>query len=352
MNELNFNTFITKLSQNLNISDYGFVPLTTINQHLDFFEKISLKAKNQNSPEYVTNSLLERLNPVASYPEAKTLFICAIPFNSLPQIVPKLFQEAPSDAPFYGLIANYATYNDYHYEAKKIMTDFITQLQLFLGFNFGSEIFADTSLVAERFFASLAKIGYIGKNHCLKPFNAQSSSFLCGFVCDIKLPQIIIDNNSVTNNCNQCQRCIAKCPNQILSNSQPDFNNCISSISMEQRQFLSKKEREKLHYHIFGCSHCSTACFSGNELDFKVDLEWLLTESAGKLKKIIKQTALNYAGITLLRRNSLAVLENFGNNEAQQLIKFFSTKTQSALLQKTCMNILENNNFDHFKIKS
>ncbi len=352
MNELNFNTFITKLSQNLNISDYGFVPLTTMSQHLPLIEKFSLKAKMQNAPEYVTNSLLERLNPLLNNPEAKTLFICAVPFNSLPQIVPKLFQEAPEDAPFYGLIANYATYQDYHYEAKRIMTDFIANLQSFLHCNFGFEIFADTSPVAERFFASLAKIGYIGKNHCLKPFNAQSSSFLCGFICDIELPQIIFNNDTIVNNCNQCQRCISRCPNQILTNNPPNFNNCISSISMEQRQFLVKAEREKLHHHIFGCSRCSTACFNSSELDFKVDLEWLLTESAGKLKKVIKQTALNYAGITLLRRNSLAVLENFGNNDALQLIKLFGTKTQSELLQKTCINILENNNIDPFKIKS
>ena len=327
---------MTNLSQNLNILDYGFVPLTSINN------KITSQNGANNIPEYVANSLQERFNPNLQHPDAKTLFICAIPFNSLPQVVPKLFKEAEKSASFYGLIANYATYNDYHYESKRIMNQLISEVQQFLNANFTYEIFADTSPVAERFFAKLANIGYIGKNHCLKPFHATSSTFLCGFICDIEIPNLEINFEKNIIDCSKCYKCVKACPNQILSSAEFEYEDCISSISMEQRQFLNKQQREKLHYHIFGCNNCSTACFNSYEKDFKVDLEWFLTESGGKLKKILKQTALNYAGITVLRRNSLAVLENFNSPEAFELVKKFQKTTQSPLLQKTCLDILQN----------
>ena len=344
MNKRNFNKFMTKLSQNLNILDYGFVPLATMDNK-NIIKEMTANFQVNHLPEYVANSLADRFNPKLQHPEAKTLFICAIPFNSLPQIVPKLFKEAYNSRPFYGLIANYATFNDYHYESKGIMNALIAELQNFLNIKFNFEIFADTSPIAERYFAQLANIGYIGKNHCLKPFHANSSTFLCGFICDVEIPKLNFDLTENINNCSECQKCLIQCPNDVLAGSEFNFKNCISSISMEQRQFLDKKQREKLHYHIFGCSNCSTACFTQNEADFKVDLEWFMTESAGKLKKIIKQTALNYAGLTLLRRNSLAVLENFNTPESFKLIQKFSKTTQSPLLQKTCSDILKNFHF-------
>ncbi|UDQ97065.1 QueG-associated DUF1730 domain-containing protein [Lentisphaerota bacterium WC36G] len=347
MNKQKFNNFLTNLSQKLQILDYGFIPISTIKEDNFLNNNLLKEFDNSTLPEYIINTIEQRFQPESLLNNTKTLFICAIPFNTLEKIVPKLFKEAPQNAPYYGLIANYATYLDYHYEAQKIMTKLIEEITQFIKSNFNYKIFVDTAPLAERFFASEAKIGFIGKNNCLKPYHANSSSFICGFVCDydfkINNELLITPNNNPAQKVYcpaNCQLCINRCPNHILNSNKPNFLNCISSLTMEQRHFLDKEQRAKLQYHIFGCSNCSTACFNANEADFKVDLNWLLAESAGKLKKIIKQTTLNYAGITLLRRNALAVLENFNNFEAKTLIERFSKQTQSELLQKTCIDIL------------
>jgi hypothetical protein len=49
---------------------------------------------------------------------------------------------------------------------------------------------------------------------------------------------------------------------------------------------------------------------------------------------------MEYAGVTLLRRNALFVLNNKYGEKGAELISRFSRKTSSALLKSTCEEIL------------
>jgi epoxyqueuosine reductase QueG len=110
---------------------------------------------------------------------------------------------------------------------------------------------------------------------------------------------------------------------------------------MEKRGVLSPKERKMIAPWIFGCNICSSACPGSPSAEpFRADLRWLLTSTAADVKHHIIGTPLNYAGVTLLRRNALAALEAEGSDEAFELIKDFAEKTQSSVLKISAEEIL------------
>ena len=330
------NTFNSFLMEYKNSSGLAALGITAIPAIFPSKSEANFLTMPKSLNPYLTETAAERLNPTLLSPWAKSIIICAVPFAKLLPTVPEFFKQAPKNG-FGGRIAGYAVVQDYHFEALKIMNNLVEELQNFLGRNFQFELFADTKPISEKNFALLCGIGLSGRNSCVLIPEYGSGCFLCGILCSEKLPEIKyqLDNSF----CNYCNRCVRSCPNNVLENK--NFRNCISYLSMEKRGFLKKSEREMLHNNIFGCDRCTINCPNTRlPKSYDVDLEWLLFESGGKLKKIIKQTALQYAGITTLRRNALAILENTQKTEAYELIKNFYGTTQSELLKKQAKDIL------------
>ena len=105
---------------------------------------------------------------------------------------------------------------------------------------------------------------------------------------------------------------------------------------MEKRGVLTPKEGALLGDWIFGCDECLAIC-PGTTLPspFELDLRWLLEASSAETRRAISNTALEYAGVTLLRRNAIIVLANRRHPETEALISRFSRTTGSDLLRAT-----------------
>lgn len=337
--------------------DFGFTETRILPLTKEIRNQISAKLAESDIssfPDYMTESVDMRSDPLKLFPWAKSVIVVAFPFADIPDHIP--FLRPATSLELSGKVAGYAMKKDYHRFGKEKLARLAEKLKEDFNCEIRTEICIDTSPVAEKIIANLAGLGKIGLNSCLLVKNHGSGCFLGEIFTDIKihdtgceirgrddLPVAQVPNPEEFWSCQGCNRCLASCPTGAISEGK-EFRCglCRSHLTMEKRGELTKEERKQMGYSVFGCDICTECCPRSNIPNaFDLDLEWLLMSSSGELKKAIKGTALEYAGVTLLQRNALAVLENRNTTESFDLIKKFAEKTGSDLLKKTAENIIE-----------
>jgi epoxyqueuosine reductase len=341
-------SFINNIKTDLKCRSIGVLNLESSDFSIFSFNlKKKFDKVLKSMPEYVKNTLAERSDPRTIYPWAKSVIVCAVPFNLIPE-VDDFLPKAQDNTLLYGAIAGYAARLDYHRFAVNFGNAIIDELKkyvvdqnLIMEQQTQFEICVDTKPIAEKPMAEYANVGKTAANHLLQTAGAAADSFLMEIFTNIKIPDIKEKTQILS--CGSCGKCFSACPSGALGGAgEFDYDLCVSSITMEKRGVLNNDERKMLNHWIFGCDLCATSC-PGSKLPpvYNADLRWLLTASASDVKKKIALTPLNYAGVTLLRRNALAVLGNIANDQAYQLIKEFSKKTQSAVLKAMADEIIQ-----------
>jgi epoxyqueuosine reductase len=282
---------------------------------------------------YLVESLPARRNFNTAFPWANSIVIAAIPFSALPQL-PEL--PAAKSRELSGIIAGYASREDYHLAGKNILQILAEQLQAALNDELRYQICIDTAPLAERIIAAVAGIGQVGLNHCLLTQGYGSGCFIASLLTDADLTEIVLPHLPRQSQiCHCCHNCLKSCRNQAINiNSHFDINRCISYLTMEKRGLLTKTEMQSLGDNIFGCSNCTSICPDSNlPQDIAVDLEWLLLAPTAAVKRAIRGSALEYAGVTTLRRNAIAVLANRRHPAATELIRRASHSGSNLLRQ-------------------
>lgn len=324
-----------------NQQKYNLPYLGVINLNQDFRLRFQEKLREKfiGEPgflcsEYIKKTLNTRLDPGSIFPWAKSIFVFAIPFHKLPLLKNPL--PLAKDNIFAGRIAGYATRQDYHIGGENIVKTFMDQIEADCRY----EICIDTKPVAERALGIKAGLGEIGQNFSLLTSHDGSGCFLveCFTDLDIEYP----NQSKFELKCNNCNLCKKQCITGAL-NSKGYFNyeNCRSYLNMEKRGMLSMEQGRLLGDWLFGCDDC-TACCPGSKLPKStlIDLEWLLMSPSSAIRKQITGTALEYAGVTMLRRNGLFILGNKRAQKAFDLINDFSHQTRSQLLRDTAERIM------------
>lgn len=345
----NWKLFLEKEKKIYQISSIAIISLTDKSNN-DLTKKLTKAYQSitdSSMSEYLKKTLELRTDPQKLFPWAESLFIAAIPFSNIPQI-DHFIPEAKNPL-FAGKIAGYATRRDYHTYAQDMFKNFTIDLSSFVKFfnpdhqPFKSEICVDTMPVAERALAAFGNLGQIGKNASLITHDAGSGCFIAELFTDLEAPDIKASYPKFS--CGSCGTCISACTNGALNSHEFGYSLCRSCLTMEKRGILSSTERQLLGEWIFGCDDCSSSC-PGSKLPppFYADIQWLLTANAADIKKRIKGTAIEYAGVTLLRRNALAVLGNRRHSDTLALIASFAKQTGSILLKTTAEEILDDNN--------
>ena len=378
------NSVIDEIKTGLGIAELGFLNFTP-----EIRNALSAKfAKTDMSsyPDYLKNTTELRSDPVKFHPWSKSAIIAAIPFNNVPDI--PTFLKPADDPELAGKVAGYAIKQDYHTFGKELLAKFAEKLQhainhlnayssvsdrsatqitirgiksaptlsydtaigelaplVGLNCEIRTEISVDTAPVAERTLALLSGIGRIGLNSCVLTPDNGSGCFIGEIFTDAEFTK----NSTLTNKqeknrqCSTCGQCIKKCPTGALStNSDFNYSRCRSNLTIEKRGLLTLEEEKLIGEWIFGCDIC-TACCPGTILPspYEVDLEWLLLCPSSELKRAIKGTAIEYTGVTNLRRNAIVVLRNRNTAKTDKLLQKFSKQTGSALL-KQCINVNRN----------
>lgn len=289
-------------------------------------------------PAYLRDSAELRRDPARAFPWAKSMLIAAVPFVNIPPPPRTLPRAKTPDTA--GMIAGYATKTDYHLHGRRLMEKLLTCLEQTTSRTFCSEICIDTRPLQERTLAEAAGLGRIGRNSCVLCPGYGSSCFIVSAMLDLELPDVTAGCQARP--CQSCGQCARQCPNQVIAATPADFKikKCISSLTMEKRGLLTGEAMRLLGNNIFGCSVCTAACpDSSLPEDFPLDLEWLLLAPSAEVRRAIAGTPMEYAGVTLLRRNALIVLGNKETEVAYSLIEQFLKKTNCQLLLDTARGV-------------
>ncbi len=120
--------------------------------------------------------------------------------------------------------------------------------------------YVDTGPVVERWFAQLARIGWIGKNTCV--LNERKGSWLLLGVLLTSMPlaaQAVL--LPAADRCGTCTRCIDACPTDaLIAPRQMDASRCIAYLTIEKKGAIADDLRPLMGRQVFGCDICQDVC--------------------------------------------------------------------------------------------
>jgi epoxyqueuosine reductase len=195
-----------------------------------------------------------RFDPHQILPVAKSILCLALPYEApLPGEDPKPVEELGT-----GEIAAYAWGPDYHEIIPERMNRLVGWVEQRLGRPIHWKGYTDTGPILERDIASLAGLGWIGKNTCLIHPKHGSFFFLAEILWDVALEP---DSALNQDYCGSCRRCIEACPTDcILPDRTIDATRCISYQTIENKTEIPADLRPAMGSWVFGCDVCQQVC--------------------------------------------------------------------------------------------
>lgn len=281
---------------------------------------------------YLERMLDEKIQPNKAFPEAKSVILITFDNEWGKKEASHPFPD-PGESQLLGYISAYAKEQDYHRTGHEVLLKLHEKIQEEYG-EFNAVPCVDTKPVFERALAVFGGLGIRGPNDLLRTPEENVRVFIGSLFCDIELPEVI-QNPEMPFPCKYCNNCVENCPTGALKLNQPfDSPKCISYLTIEKKGVLDKEERLMMEDWLFGCDWCTVVCppKDKQETRIPVDLEWLLKSSAGKLRRIMKGAACEYAGVTKLRRNAVAILQEKNTPEARDLLKWAKENLKSPLV--------------------
>ena len=290
-----------------------------------------LAAGQHGEMDYLERMYAEKAAPWQTFPFARSVIVLTFTNRWGDPAATHPF-PAPAPDALLGYISAYAREIDYHSRGQALLA----ALQSRLGDSVCAEAAVDTKAVYERVFASVAGLGVQGGNDLLRvPDRTNVRVFIGCLFVDTELPEIL-HKPTPAFSCEDCRACIKNCPTGAIQFGQPiNAEKCISYLTIEKRSVLNRAESALIGDWLFGCDDCSVVCPPRDKVDTRIpiDLEWLLKTSAGELRRIIKENAVAYAGVTQLRKNAVILLKKHSDPRAADLLQWVQKNTGSELIR-------------------
>ncbi|MCF7817986.1 MAG: DUF1730 domain-containing protein [Kiritimatiellales bacterium] len=289
-----------------------------------------LKAGRHGEMDYLERMFAEKSDPWKTFPFAKSVIVLAFTNRWGDPAATHPFSAPAGDA-LLGYISAYARETDYHRNGQAMLEE----LKTMLGDEVHAEIAVDTKAVYERLFATVGGLGIVGGNDLLRvPDRTNVRVFIGCLFVDAELPEVIHEPK-MPFACDDCLACVKKCPTGAINFGQPiNARKCISYLTIEKHSVLNREEGAMIEDWLFGCDWCSVVCPPKDKVDTRipVDLEWLLKTPAAQLRKLIKQNAVAYAGVTQLRKNAVVLLKKMESPRADGLLDWVRKNSGSDLI--------------------
>ncbi len=195
---------------------------------------------NHGTMHYLERNCEKRYNPTLLVEGCRS--IIAVAMNYTP------------DNPIEG-ISRYAQGKDYHKVVKERLFTLLKNINGRIPCN--GRAFCDSAPVLERYWATKAGLGWIGRNHQLIIPGKGSYFFLGELFVDIEAEY---DTPFTANHCGNCRKCADNCPTGALKADSFDARMCLSYLTIEHRGELPEGIGKKLGNCFYGCDRCQTAC--------------------------------------------------------------------------------------------
>ncbi len=234
--------------------------------------------------------------------------------------------EPGASGPGRGKVSRYAWGADYHdliHARLRQLADFHRRLIP----TAGVRGVVDTAPLAEREFARLAGLGWIGKNTMLVNRKLGSWFFLAAL---LTTEELVCDEPIEGSHCGSCRACLDACPTGALVDAyRLDARRCISYLTIELRESVPAELRPLEGDRLFGCDVCQEVCPWNRqtpvtaEKDFEpasdtnpVDLATLFALDDAGFRKRFRHTPLWRPRRRGILRNAAIVLGNCPTEEA------------------------------------
>lgn len=231
-------------------------------------------------------------------------------------------------------IARYAHGDDYHDVLRARMLALAAFIHAETGADVGARPAVDSAPLLERDVASLAGLGWVGKNTMLIHRSRGSFTFLSELLVNIEIKDEV---RAVPDHCGTCTACIDACPTgAIAAPYLVDARRCISYLTIELRGPIPRHLRPLIGDHLFGCDLCQDVCpwnrkssdsvdpvFAAREVYLHMTVEGLLSMDQETFSRTFSKSAIKRTKRSGLLRNAAVVL---GNRRDDSLLALFSER--------------------------
>ena len=156
-----------------------------------------------------------------------------------------------------GRVARYAWGDDYHDLLRRRVNKLSSWLEA-RSPGCRTRGVVDSAPLAEREFAWLAGLGWVGKNTMLIDPRAGSYFLLTALLTDIDLPR---DEPLAVDHCGSCTACLDACPTAaFVAPRVLDASRCISGLTIEDHGPITASLRDRMGDWVFGCDVCQEVC--------------------------------------------------------------------------------------------
>ena len=206
------------------------------------------------SMQYLEKNIDKRLDPTLLMPNTKSIICLALNYYPTHLLTDRQYQ-----------FAYYAYGQDYHDVMKQKMQSLIAFIQSTSPSDtpISCKPCCDTVPILDRYWASQAGLGWIGKNGNLIIPSAGSFFFLGEILVDIPLSY----DTPIPSRCGTCQKCLDACPTKALEKPYClDARKCLSYLTIEHRGDFSPTLQPTIERAIastntiYGCDCCQKSC--------------------------------------------------------------------------------------------
>lgn len=253
---------------------------------------------------YMHNNLHLRANPKELLPEAKSMIMVLMNYY------PRRWQ--PADKP---QIAAYAYGNDYHHIVKSKLSQLAEEINKVAPHSYA--VFCDSAPVLERYWASRAGLGWIGRNGMLVNPRLGTFTFIGTLITSLDLEP----NKEMGNRCGTCRRCVDACPTNAILNKTIDARRCLSYQTIEKRGDIDNELIEVAKNTLYGCDRCQLACpwnrfaHPHNHLELEpieeiFELDWA-SMSRSEFNRKLKFSPMQRAGLKKIKARYEQIILNY-----------------------------------------
>ncbi len=307
------NTIVNDIKQkalSLGFSACGITDCAPIDEKVTEAFDSRLTLHNNTCLPYLNNYKEKRFHPQQLMPEAKSIIIVLVNYH-----------QSNTQKSRYKF-AQYALGNDYHTIIKtklKALQTYIEEIEP----KSVNRYFVDSAPVMEKYLATRAGLGWIGKNSLLNTENG-SFQFIGSIFTSLALP---IDEPFAKNPCKNCHLCMSACPTgAIVEDCHIDTEKCFSYQSIENKGDIDNTFDFSTEY-VYGCDLCQNACpynqhipsttwvemQSNPKIIEKTDADWEeLTEE--EFLTTFHHSAVKRIGYNKLKNNILYIKNRINNH--------------------------------------
>ncbi|MGL5788039.1 MAG: tRNA epoxyqueuosine(34) reductase QueG [Bacteroidales bacterium] len=290
----------------------GIAPAAPVSEDIRLSFDKWISQKGHAGMSYMENYYDKRMDPRLLTDDAKSVIVVAL--NYYPE--KKQNPEQPQ-------ISYYAYGEDYHEVIKEKLQTLYTYINNEIT-PVNGRCFVDTAPILERYWATRAGIGFIGKSNLLIIPKKGTFFFLGLLIVDKEMAY----DQPLERSCGNCTRCIDHCPTKALSPYYLDSHKCISYLTIENREEIPAALASKFGKQLYGCDICQqvcpwnrfatpteTAAFTPKEIIYKIDNRIMESMQQADFSSCFKGSPVKRTKFAGLKRNWECIRSNFHSPE-------------------------------------